>query len=151
MPSFRNLTTCAPMKLSRGSVPPTSIPLPRGLSRPRGPQLSFPRSHRFGYLLWENLHFPKENKSQHFSGGSSCRHYGLRSRLYRSGGNDPAALAQPFWPKCVNYVSGTFCKGCLRTVQGKSGGGRGIRTPGTVSRTAVFKTAAFNHSAIPPQ
>src|ERR1017187_1714320 len=30
------------------------------------------------------------------------------------------------------------------------GGGRGIRTPGTVSRTAVFKTACFNHSHIPP-
>ena len=31
-----------------------------------------------------------------------------------------------------------------------NGGGRGIRTPGTVSRTAIFKTAAFNRSAIPP-
>src|SRR5579864_974278 len=30
------------------------------------------------------------------------------------------------------------------------GGGRGIRTPGTVSRTAVFKTARFNRSVIPP-
>src|SRR5215510_6688560 len=29
-------------------------------------------------------------------------------------------------------------------------GGRGIRTPGTVPRTAVFKTAGFNHSPIPP-
>src|SRR5688572_1778076 len=29
-------------------------------------------------------------------------------------------------------------------------GGRGIRTPGAVPRTTVFKTAAFNHSAIPP-
>ncbi len=31
-----------------------------------------------------------------------------------------------------------------------SGGGRGIRTPGGLSTTAVFKTAALNHSAIPP-
>src|ERR1017187_4228410 len=30
------------------------------------------------------------------------------------------------------------------------GGGRGIRTPGTLSGTAVFKTACFNHSHIPP-
>jgi len=30
------------------------------------------------------------------------------------------------------------------------GGGRGIRTPDTLSGTAVFKTAAINHSAIPP-
>jgi hypothetical protein len=34
---------------------------------------------------------------------------------------------------------------------GLCGGGRGIRTPGTVSRTAVFKTARFNRSRIPPQ
>ena len=31
------------------------------------------------------------------------------------------------------------------------GGGRGIRTPGTVSRTVVFKTTAIDHSAIPPR
>ena len=31
-----------------------------------------------------------------------------------------------------------------------SGGGEGIRTPGTLTGTAVFKTAAFDHSATPP-
>src|ERR1035441_9320790 len=31
-----------------------------------------------------------------------------------------------------------------------AGGGRGIRTPGTLSSTAVFKTACFNRSHIPP-
>src|SRR3954465_14446216 len=31
-----------------------------------------------------------------------------------------------------------------------NGGGRGIRTPGTLSGTAVFKTACFNRSHIPP-
>ena len=31
------------------------------------------------------------------------------------------------------------------------GGGRGIRTPGTLSGTAVFKTACFNRSHIPPR
>jgi hypothetical protein len=30
------------------------------------------------------------------------------------------------------------------------GGRRGIRTPGTVSGSAVFKTAALDHSAILP-
>jgi hypothetical protein len=30
------------------------------------------------------------------------------------------------------------------------GGGGGIRTPGTVSRTTVFKTVAIDHSATPP-
>src|SRR5438270_9833604 len=32
----------------------------------------------------------------------------------------------------------------------KDGGGRGIRTPGTVSGAVVFKTTAIDHSAIPP-
>ena len=31
-----------------------------------------------------------------------------------------------------------------------NGGRRGIRTPGAVSGSAVFKTAAFDHSAILP-
>jgi hypothetical protein len=31
------------------------------------------------------------------------------------------------------------------------GGGGGIRTPGTLPGTAVFKTAALNHSATPPE
>ena len=30
------------------------------------------------------------------------------------------------------------------------GGGTGIRTLGTLSRTSVFKTGAFDHSATPP-
>jgi hypothetical protein len=33
---------------------------------------------------------------------------------------------------------------------GVDGGGRGIRTPVTLSGKAVFKTACFNHSHIPP-
>jgi hypothetical protein len=32
-----------------------------------------------------------------------------------------------------------------------AGGEGGIRTPGTVSRTPVFKTGAFNHSATSPE
>ena len=31
-----------------------------------------------------------------------------------------------------------------------SGGGRGIRTPGDLAATTVFKTVAIVHSAIPP-
>src|SRR5262249_11280906 len=31
------------------------------------------------------------------------------------------------------------------------GGGRGIRTPGTLPGTVVFKTTAIDHSAIPPR
>src|ERR1700736_1541738 len=116
------------------------------LSRHRRTFLSLPRSHRSGYLLRKDLHFQKENKSQHFSGGSSRRYeggrrwhlagdfYGLRSWLYRSGGKNPAALKQPFWPESVNYVSGTFCKGSLRTVHSKSGAPGGTRTPDPLLR-----------------
>jgi hypothetical protein len=32
-----------------------------------------------------------------------------------------------------------------------SGGGRGIRTPGDLAATTVFKTVAIVHSAIPPR
>src|SRR6185503_6168106 len=32
----------------------------------------------------------------------------------------------------------------------RTGGGRGIRTPESLSTLTVFKTGAFNHSAIPP-
>jgi hypothetical protein len=39
----------------------------------------------------------------------------------------------------------TTCRVCA------VGGGRGIRTPGTVSGPTVFKTAAIDHSAIPPR
>src|ERR1700719_2035316 len=35
--------------------------------------------------------------------------------------------------------------------KGLFGGGRGIRTPGTVSGSVVFKTTAIDHSAIPPR
>ena len=34
--------------------------------------------------------------------------------------------------------------------QGFSNGGGGIRTPGTLSGTPVFKTGPFNHSGTPP-
>ena len=33
----------------------------------------------------------------------------------------------------------------------ENGGGRGIRTLGTLARTTVFETAPFNHSGTPPQ
>ena len=38
----------------------------------------------------------------------------------------------------------------MLTETGVGGGGGGIRTHGTLSRTPVFKTGAFDHSATPP-
>ena len=43
--------------------------------------------------------------------------------------------------------SAASCLSCLKS----SGGGGGIRTPGTRERSTVFKTAAFDHSATPPR
>ena len=42
-------------------------------------------------------------------------------------------------------------KSLWQTIWNEGGGRRGIRTPGTVSGSAVFKTAAFDHSAILPE
>ncbi len=42
------------------------------------------------------------------------------------------------------------CSNRLSYALQKNGGGAGIRTPGTLSGTAVFKTAAINRSATPP-
>ncbi len=39
----------------------------------------------------------------------------------------------------------------LDGVKRVNGGGRGIRTPGTLTGTTVFKTAGFNRSPIPPR
>ena len=44
----------------------------------------------------------------------------------------------------------TFPQKGLKSQCLSSGGRRGIRTPGTVTGSAVFKTAAFDHSAILP-
>ncbi len=47
-----------------------------------------------------------------------------------------------------SFVDNMDSCGLLRK---ESGGGRGIRTPGTLSGTTVFKTAGINRSPIPPQ
>src|SRR5690348_5020259 len=47
-----------------------------------------------------------------------------------------------FQERSVRYVSGLYTAA--------SGGGGGIRTPGTLSGTTVFKTAGFNRSPTPP-
>ena len=56
--------------------------------------LFLPRSHRSGYLLRKDLHFQKENKSQHFSGGSSRQYQGGR-RWH---------LAGPFMDYDLGYI-----------------------------------------------
>jgi hypothetical protein len=60
-------------------------------------------------------------------------------------------------PVCLGVIAkyGHFLrlsqkKGAFSLQSRLHGGGRGIRTPGTVSGTVVFKTTRFNHSRIPP-
>ena len=55
---------------------------------------------------------------------------------------EPASIVDP-------HARGAVSRGSLN--QMRPGGGTGIRTPGTLARSLVFKTSAFNHSAIPPQ
>ena len=49
-----------------------------------------------------------------------------------------------------NYRTSTENVQVLRFGDGLDGGERGIRTLETLTRLAVFKTAAFNHSATSP-
>src|ERR1700757_1373664 len=48
------------------------------LARHRRAFLSLPRSHRSGYLLRKDLHFQKENKSQHFSASLAGQAVGIK-------------------------------------------------------------------------
>ena len=43
-----------------------------------------------------------------------------------------------------------MASGLLVTDLATTGGGRGIRTPGDITATVVFKTTALSRSAIPP-
>src|SRR5215472_4492030 len=67
------------------------------------------------------------------------------------GAENSAAPRKPLRDESVTYVSGTFCYLCLKAGQNSSGGGRGIRTPDTLSGISVFKTDCFNRSHIPPR
>lgn len=49
-------------------------------------------------------------------------------------------LAQRFF-QCFRRIS---------TIAGGKSGGRGIRTPGAIADTTVFKTVTFGHSVSPP-
>jgi VIT1/CCC1 family predicted Fe2+/Mn2+ transporter len=60
-------------------------------------------------------------------------------------------METPFLRATFQVVLGgalVFAAGAL--IGGGGGGGGGIRTHGTLSRTPVFKTGAFDHSATPP-
>ena len=98
----------------------------QGISEPHYP---VPRQDRRRHQLWPSLPVSQENQPKHLSGrpgrrhqGSRRRHlarqlHGLRSRLYRSGGENFAAPQQPLRAKSVTYVLGTFCYPCLRVGQ----------------------------------
>ena len=50
----------------------------------------------------------------------------------------------------AHRVSGSAFPRCNGDLRSNCGGGGGIRTHGTLPRTPVFKTGAFDHSATPP-
>ena len=63
-----------------------------------------------------------------------------------------AASAKQPWPvsRVANLAGLKPGLAEARRRRAKAGGERGIRTPGPLSRSTVFKTAALNHSAISP-
>jgi hypothetical protein len=65
-------------------------------------------------------------------------------------------LDNPFWPKGVNYIFGTFCKGSLRTVHYENWSGRkdlNLRPPGPESTygSRVNQSKALNRRRIDEQ
>src|ERR1051326_4835060 len=76
---------------------------------------------------------------------SLCREFVIAT--WRKGLCSPSktSSAQKYYLCLRNELLPMFRSGHLVT-----GGGRGIRTPERVTPLTVFKTAAFNHSAIPP-
>lgn len=76
---------------------------------------------------------------------SGCCHSPLRGRSLRS--RSKFAVREFVEPPGPQGFSSPFPTILISVI---SIGGKGIRTPGPVSRTTVFKTAALNRSAIPP-
>jgi transposase InsO family protein len=113
------------------------VPSPRPYQGIPEPHLSLPRSHRDGHQLRPNVPLSQENQSQQISRRPGCRRqgsrqrhlagqlYGLRSRLYRSGGKNLAAPRKSLRAKSVTYVLGTFCYLCLRSGHLAYGAGGG--------------------------
>ena len=63
-------------------------------------------------------------------------------------GNSPLKARNARSAQRLGVRAQGWCGGCAQT---KDGGGRGIRTPETVSRLHTFQACAFNHSATPPE
>jgi len=56
----------------------------------------------------------KRAKSVKFSSRLAIKH---EVKAIESSGKDSAVFKQPFWPKSVKYVFGTFCKGVFGPYQ----------------------------------
>src|SRR5579885_991299 len=110
------------------------------LHRHSGTELSVPRSHCDRHQLRPDVSSSQEDQlkrhlSRSGSGDQRSRprylagqFYGLRSRLYRPGGENFAAPGKPLRPKSVTYVLGTICYPCVRSGQSLNGAAGGIRT-----------------------
>ncbi len=82
------------------------------------------------------------------------RHMNVRKALSKSSQNIWQGGSQGGNAKTYpqRILLGFRChKAAALSVLDGNGGGRGIRTPGTLSGTTVFKTAGINRSPIPPR
>src|SRR6201993_2534130 len=99
--------------------------------------LSVPRPRHSRHRLRPHLPVPQEDQHLHRARRPAPRHQGsrrrhlarqlqpLRSRIFRSGAEDPATSRQPVRPEVVTHVLGTVCYPCLRAGHGGTGGGGG--------------------------
>ena len=99
-----------------------------------------------GYLIFSHI---AQYTLPTLSGLSTCRkqkHHQWLTHKTLGGRMDAGIVSSEIEPRRLHSESAASD---MRLRWGACGG-RGIRTPGTVPRTAVFKTAGFNHSPIPP-
>ena len=107
--------------------------------------------------LVETQHVHWQNRAHFFAMSARLMRRSVFERYNIVSDGDLREAAQKLSATVTGTISGTVTlraasAGSKRTPQLVDiGGGRGIRTPGTLPGTAVFKTAAIDHSAIPPR
>ncbi len=78
----------------------------------------------------------------------------IRVPVGATNGSGPLEFTEPGFPALIQYSSNSssaigYKKRVGRSLR-QSGGGGGIRTPGTLAGSTVFKTARFDRSRTPP-
>jgi hypothetical protein len=80
------------------------------------------------------------------------RKWAERDEKWPETGPSAGVGGSDIWVQSPRFCAVSACVGrAIKNVSiGETGGGRGIRTLGTLARTTVFETAPFDRSGIPP-